>query len=205
DRNNERLCYDSSTQTFAVEMPTWAHGSGFDWFQDWLFEMRVQGYISRGSLSPRPDITLKGSSGRFSGRYVAYSLTVIAVCTNSAPSVALKVRFSETYNQLIADADLLLEGSQGKIRVVILVHEYNPASGTRQKRGGRKTLYPIPRDHAQQCITLKWDDIVRDNMDLLLLQPTPPPPALMLDELRKCVDGGLKRHLITGAMCQERI
>ncbi|KKK25954.1 hypothetical protein ARAM_003530 [Aspergillus rambellii] len=187
-------------------MPTWAHGSGFDWFQDWLFEMRVQGYISRGSLSPHPNITLKGSSGRFSG------------------SVALKVRFSETYNQLIADADLLLEGSQGKIRVVILVklsplglndthcqagfvevHEYNPASGTRQKRGGRKTLYPIPRDHAQQCITLKWDDIVRDNMDLLLLQPTPPPPALMLDELRKCVDGGLKRHLITGAMCQERI
>ncbi|RLL94586.1 hypothetical protein CFD26_103441 [Aspergillus turcosus] len=36
--------------------------------------MRVQGSIGRGSLRPHPNVTSKGFSGRFSERYVAYSL-----------------------------------------------------------------------------------------------------------------------------------
>lgn len=70
------------------------------------------------------------------------------------PSVALEFGYSETYDKLLQDADLLSEGSQGKICVVILVklvplgpndtyfesgfvelHEYNLASGTRRKGG----------------------------------------------------------------------
>lgn len=75
------------------------------------------------------------------------------------PSVALEIGYTESYDELQADVDLLLEGSQGKIRVVILVkidplgpndthcqagfvevHEYDPVSGTRKKRGRRKVI-----------------------------------------------------------------
>jgi hypothetical protein len=74
-------------------------------------------------------------------------------------TLALEIGYTESYDELQADADLLLEGSQGKIRVVILVkvdplgpndthwgagfvevHEYDPISGTRKKRGRRKVF-----------------------------------------------------------------
>lgn len=37
------------------------------------------------------------------------------------PSVVLEVGYSETYEALLQDADLLLEGSEGRIGVVIIV------------------------------------------------------------------------------------
>lgn len=37
------------------------------------------------------------------------------------PSVALEVGYTEPCKRLLSDADLLLEGSEGRIRVVILV------------------------------------------------------------------------------------
>ncbi|EAU33583.1 predicted protein [Aspergillus terreus NIH2624] len=73
------------------------------------------------------------------------------------PSVALEVGYSETYEHLLHSMDLLLEGSGGHARVVILVkvfpiqrdqteiesafvevHEYDASSGRRKRRGGRK-------------------------------------------------------------------
>lgn len=60
-----------------------------------------------------------------------------------------------------------------------------------------QTLYPIPRTHARQHITLQWDDIIRGNTDLLLRPVSSPPPPLMLDELRRCVEHGLNQELIT--------
>lgn len=73
------------------------------------------------------------------------------------PSVALEVGYTEPYERLLSDADLLLEGSEGRIRVVTLVklqplgpgetsvqsgfvelHEYDAVSGFRKKRGNKK-------------------------------------------------------------------
>ncbi|KAB8219306.1 hypothetical protein BDV33DRAFT_113675 [Aspergillus novoparasiticus] len=231
ERNPARMCYNSFTETLSVEMPSWIHGSGFDWINMWIFTMMLQGYIRQGSLLARTCITLEGFSGRFSGRYLTYSPSVITACTNNCstkepdcfivpggiwPSVTLEVGYSETYTKLLRDADLLLEGSEGEIRVMILVkvvplgpndtqftsgfvelHEYDPASGTRKIRGHRRTLYPIPRGHAQQRLTLQWDDIIRDNTGHLLQPLSRPPPPLMLDELRKFLDFGLNQKLMS--------
>ncbi|OJJ70635.1 hypothetical protein ASPBRDRAFT_197336 [Aspergillus brasiliensis CBS 101740] len=175
--------------------------------------MRAQGYISHESLRPHYAATIGGFNGHFSGSYIKPDCFIVPD-DRILPSVALEVGYRESYNQLKADADLLLEGCQGNIRAVIIVklsvlgledtkcesgfvevHEYDAASGAGKMRGRREILYPIPEDHAQQCITLQWEDIVRDNMDMLLLRPAPPsPPPLMLDDLRKCVDVGVKRH-----------
>lgn len=73
------------------------------------------------------------------------------------PSVALEVAYIEPYERLLCDAELLLEGSEGRIRVVILIklqplgpgdtsvqsgfvqlHEFDAGSGSRKKRGNRK-------------------------------------------------------------------
>ncbi|KAE8364645.1 hypothetical protein BDV27DRAFT_112284 [Aspergillus caelatus] len=232
-----RHCYNSFTQTLDVDMPLWIHGLCNDWFKAWLTQMVVEGYVAQRSLYASSGITLRGFTGRFYGRYAAYSLRIISVCTKICsvkepdcfitsrgiwPGVTLEVGYSETYNKLLQDADIMLEGSQGKIHLVILVklvppgpsdthfesgfvelHEYNPASGTRRKRGQRRTLYPIPRSHARQRITLQWDDIIRDNTDLLLRPVSSPPPPLMLDDLRRCVEFGLDQELKTREYLEE--
>jgi hypothetical protein len=41
------------------------------------------------------------------------------------PSIALEVEYSEDYEDLLADVDLLLEGSEGQIGLVIVV-KLNP-------------------------------------------------------------------------------
>ncbi|PLN81205.1 hypothetical protein BDW42DRAFT_169391 [Aspergillus taichungensis] len=114
------------------------------------------------------------------------------------PSIPLEIGYSETYEQLKGDVNLLLEGSQGRIRVVILVkisplgprdtccqtgpveiHNYDNTSGTKKERDETKGNF---------C----------GNMDLLLRRPVPPSPPLMLDALLECVDVGLGRQLIAG-------
>ena len=73
------------------------------------------------------------------------------------PTIALKTVYNETYDELLTDAELLLEGSEGEICVDVIVkiepvrpediqcrsgfvevHEYNPVSGTCKKRGHQK-------------------------------------------------------------------
>ncbi|KAE8313288.1 hypothetical protein BDV41DRAFT_536829 [Aspergillus transmontanensis] len=214
ERNPARMCYNSFTETLSVEMPSWIHGSGFDWINMWIFTMMLQGYIRQGSLLARTCITLEGFSGRFSGS--AKEPDCFIAPGGIWPSITLEVGYSETYAKLLRDADLLLEGSEGEIRVMILVkvvplrpndtkftrgfvelHEYDPASGTRKIRGHRRTLYPIPRGHAQQRLMLRWDDIIRDNTGHLLQPLSRPPPPLMLDELRKFLDFGLNQQLMS--------
>lgn len=108
---------------------------------------------------------LKGFSGRLSrGMLSTDFLSYLIAWTNREHMAqrALDASYSETYEQLKGDADLLLEGSEGRIRVVILVkisplgrqetccqsgfveiHEYDHTSGTRRKRGQRK-VFPVP-------------------------------------------------------------
>ncbi|KAE8134447.1 hypothetical protein BDV38DRAFT_163048 [Aspergillus pseudotamarii] len=214
DRNNESHCYNSFTQMLDVDMPLWVHGLCINWFNSWVTQMVVEGYVAQRSLYVSTGITLRGFTGRFHGSVKEPDCFITS--RGIWPGVTLEVGYSETYDKLLQDADLMLEGSQGKIRLVILVklvppgpndthfetgfvelHEYNPASGTRRKRGWRKTLYPIPRSHGQQRITLQWDDIIRDNTDLLLRPVSSPPPPLMLDDLRRCVEFGLDQELKT--------
>ncbi|KAE8377015.1 hypothetical protein BDV26DRAFT_264496 [Aspergillus bertholletiae] len=82
--------------------------------------MASRGYINFKPLKPRPEITLKGFSGRFFGSSKTPDC-IIVPGDGTWPSIALEVGYSETYDELIADADILLEGSQGKIHVVIPV------------------------------------------------------------------------------------
>ncbi|KAE8166614.1 hypothetical protein BDV40DRAFT_255111 [Aspergillus tamarii] len=74
-----RHCYNSFTETLDVDMPLWIHGFGVNWFTDWLIHMVVKGYIAQKSLYASSGITLRGFTGRFHGRYAAYSLPIISV------------------------------------------------------------------------------------------------------------------------------
>jgi hypothetical protein len=72
------------------------------------------------------------------------------------PTVALEIGYSESFDALEQDADLLLQGSEGRIKIVILVkleplkeeetiiqagfvevHVFDPDSGQRRERGRR--------------------------------------------------------------------
>lgn len=73
------------------------------------------------------------------------------------PTIALEIGYTETYDEYLADADFLLEGSEGMICVVVMVkvkpvspediqcrsgfvkvHEYNLVSGAAKKKDTKR-------------------------------------------------------------------
>ncbi|CRG92523.1 hypothetical protein PISL3812_09584 [Talaromyces islandicus] len=129
------------------------------------------------------------------------------------PTIALEVGYSETYQDLVADATLLLEGSNGSIGLVILVklqppppanqydilqgfvelHIYDQEAKRRIQYQSRMTLYPPPKDREQQRISLSWQTLLREfKDDGTIVPPTAQPPPLMLEDLRALVDNAVQ-------------
>ncbi|KAH8424781.1 uncharacterized protein LDX57_002524 [Aspergillus melleus] len=129
------------------------------------------------------------------------------------PGLAFEFGYTESFEDLKQDADLLLRGSEGRIETVIIVkldplranetrveggfveiYVFDPESGESRKRGQRMTLYPLPINHTQQRIQLEWEDILRQRLDLHVSQVQKPPP-LMLDALQEIIEEYTERDL----------
>lgn len=86
------------------------------------------------------------------------------------PTIALEVGYSEPYDELLEDADLLLEGSEGRIGIVIVVklqplgsgdtaigsgfvelHKFNESTQKRIRLGGRRVSHLLSFSSMANC------------------------------------------------------
>ncbi|EEH07277.1 conserved hypothetical protein [Histoplasma capsulatum G186AR] len=137
----------------------------------------------------------------------------IFVSTLTYPTIAMEIAYTETYEDLKENARLLLEGTAGEISVAILVkivplrsdeshiqsafvqlYEYSSTQNRAIPRGGRKTLFPVPNNHARQRIEFSWEDVLKSQLPQIQPVSATPPP-LLLDDLREIIDAYTERHI----------
>ncbi|KAL3461760.1 hypothetical protein BJX64DRAFT_260093 [Aspergillus heterothallicus] len=131
------------------------------------------------------------------------------------PTIALVVRSTESYNKLLSNASLLLEGSRDEIQCVILLkveplkqdkaaiesgfvetHYYHQVRGRSVQVGLREYIYPTPETGTNEPIQLSWDVIL--GLDYKARGRIPKshnPPALSLDGLRKRIDYRIEAYI----------
>jgi len=192
-------------------MPSFMHASesGANWLMEWIDMMNQSGDVQRKEIKVVIDATLDNFEGAYSGSKKAPDGMIYPV-KRRWPSIALEVGYSQPYNSLLEDVSLLLEGSDGRIGLVILVklvplkdneksgfvelYTYNKETHKRVKWKRRMRLYPPPINHSRQKITLAWDQVLRNKMAVLLPNSENPPP-LKLDDLRELIDEETARYL----------
>ncbi|KAN0068404.1 hypothetical protein V8E54_013600, partial [Elaphomyces granulatus] len=123
------------------------------------------------------------------------------------PTICLEVGYTEVYDKLLRDADILLEGSAGDIGQVLLIKlepllpdateithglvevwKFDVSAGTKKIVGGRRTLFPRPPNAASQRLVFSWRDLLADKMQACLVGPARSPPTLKLDLLRAQIE-----------------
>ncbi|KAG5298217.1 hypothetical protein I7I48_07599 [Histoplasma ohiense] len=147
----------------------------------------------------------------------------IFVSTLKYPTIAMEIAYTETYEDLKKHARLLLEGTAGKISIAILVkivplrsdeshiqsafvqlYEYSSTQNRAIPRGGRKTLFPVPNNHALQKIGFSWEDILKSQLPQIQPVSANPPP-LLLDDLREIINAYTERHIRLGNDDEDRL
>jgi len=210
--NKVKFSFNSSLGKLNVLMPSFIHSTGATWLDDWVQRMMLEsGHLKKDGVKVKTDATLKG----FTGRYLHSEKIPDAGLLPRGrkwPTLAIEVGYSESYEKLLEDATLLLEGSEGKIGLVILVklaplkenettlqfgfvevHSFNKETGKRENYKGRMGLYPPPATHARQKLVLTWEQLLRNKIHEKTSEADPPP--LRLDDLRKAMAEDVERHL----------
>lgn len=163
-----RYTYSPITQILRLKMPTWAHALTELWLQKWVGSMKSLGMIGEDDVDVVSDATLRNLSGSHIGTKKIADAYVI-VSGRIFPTIALETGYSESEEKLKEDAHVVLNGSTGKVGVVILVKMTPVAPGQTMPQDGfveawgynrsnngirkiwyRKVLFPPPSDHAKQ-------------------------------------------------------
>ncbi|KAK9261697.1 hypothetical protein V1519DRAFT_444808, partial [Lipomyces tetrasporus] len=129
------------------------------------------------------------------------------------PTMALEAGYSERYDALVGDTDLLLQGTQGRIGLVIVVkieplapgeteiqngfvqvYEYDQKLNRSVRSGRRKRLYPPPSSRLQPCLKFTWNQVLRNKIGEHISDSEQTPP-LYLENLRSILDENVTRHL----------
>ncbi|KAN0071043.1 hypothetical protein V8E54_010474 [Elaphomyces granulatus] len=202
----ERLKYtfDARSCLLDVTMATPMHSSGAVWLSEWVGKIQNSGETAVGSL----DCVIEGSLGNFEDDFAGSRKTPDAsifpgIKRRKKPTICLEVGYTESYEKLLRDADLLLEGSTGKIGRVILVNiepltkgeteikegfvevwKYDTLTGHKMIVGDRKDLCPRPSNGAMQQLVFSWEDILGDKMQECRTGTARSPPTLKIDLLR---------------------
>ncbi|OXV09996.1 hypothetical protein Egran_02241, partial [Elaphomyces granulatus] len=103
-------------------MPTRIHATAAAWLSKWVDTIENSGEVVKGSIHMLAENTLDD----FDGDYENFEKTPDAAIFPGDPSrlwptLVLEVGYSQTYESLLADMDLLLEGSSGGIGKAILI------------------------------------------------------------------------------------
>uniref|UniRef100_A0A093V3X8 tRNA pseudouridine synthase A n=1 Tax=Talaromyces marneffei PM1 TaxID=1077442 RepID=A0A093V3X8_TALMA len=102
------------------------------------------------------------------------------------PTIALEVGYAESYEDLVRDATLLMEGSKGKIGLVIIVKLQPLEADETEIQKGFVEVWAYNYER-KNCFKLGQQE--RN------LNPTKSPPPLLLDGLRMYIDGAVERFL----------
>ncbi|KAN0070268.1 hypothetical protein V8E54_011849 [Elaphomyces granulatus] len=136
------------------------------------------------------------------------------------PTICMEVGYSESYQELLTDADLLLEGSAGEIRRVILIKieplsrnasqilgfvevwKYDESTGRKKIVDERRVLFPRPDNGALQRISFSWDDLFAEMKPECLVGTSPRPVPLKPEELRELLEKALEWIIRKGLVSQ---
>ncbi|PGH03380.1 hypothetical protein GX51_04111 [Blastomyces parvus] len=212
DRKNLKLSYNPHTKKIKIVMPTWIHSGCLNWVQDWVAELRRSEQWDWETIWAAGKGELRVFAGEYANRIIMPDCAVF-ISALDYPTIAMEVAYAETYENLKKDARLLLEGTEGEISIAILVkivplepdesrvqsafvqlYEYDSLRNKAIPRGGRKTLFPVPDNHASQKIEFSWGDVLKTQLSEIQPASAKPPP-LLLDDLRKIINGCTDRHV----------
>jgi len=115
-----KYSYNPRTKVLRFTMPTLMHGSSVSWLAEWLGTLMAEKVINKRALRFHADVTLEGFEGEFAG-LTKRPDGLLWPTDRKWPTITLEVGYTEDYPDLLADADLLLEGTNGEIGLVILV------------------------------------------------------------------------------------
>ncbi|KAK9368233.1 hypothetical protein V1509DRAFT_609751 [Lipomyces kononenkoae] len=212
DNRRAKYSYNSFKGILRFLMPTFIHASCNRWITKWVQEMVASGDIEPAGVEVLIDATLKNFKEDYN-RSAKDPYAGIYPRGRKWPTMALEAGYSESYDALVDDMDLLLQGTQGRIGVVIVVkieplapgeteiqngfvqvYEYDQKLNRSVTRGRRKRLYPPPSNRLQQCLNFTWNQVLRNKIGEHISDSEQTPP-LYLENLRAILDENVARHL----------
>ncbi|OJD16493.1 hypothetical protein AJ78_03348 [Emergomyces pasteurianus Ep9510] len=212
DRKNLKLSYNPHTKKIKTLMRRWIQSSCVNWVQDWVMNLRRLEQWDWGTISAAGEGELRLFAGEYANGITMPDCAVF-ISALDYPVITMEVAYTETYENLKKGARLLLEGTAGEISIAIPVkivplkpdetrvqsafvqiYEYDSLWNEAIPRGGCKTLFPVPQNHARQKIEFSWRDILKTQLSQL--QPVlEKPPPLFLDDLRKIINAYTDKHI----------
>jgi len=211
-KKRAKYSYNAATGLLRFLMPTFIHASCNMWITEWIQGMETSGDIERRGVRVIMDATLED----FKEAYCRSKKEPDAATYPRGrkwPTIALEAGYSESHNALIEDTKLLLEGSEGRIGLVIVaklqplksnetelqngfvqVYSYDQETGKIARYGGRLQLYPPPANRLQQCLKFTWNQVLRNKLVEHTSDSEQPPP-LYLEDLRSILNENIVRHL----------
>ncbi|KAK9241694.1 hypothetical protein V1506DRAFT_549978 [Lipomyces tetrasporus] len=212
ENRRAKYSYNSFTGMLRFLMPTFIHASCNRWITEWVQEMVNAGDIEPAGVKVFIDATLKDFKENYS-RSAKDPDAGIYPRGRKWPTMALEAGYSESYDALVDDTDLLLQGTQGRIGMVIVVkieplapgeteiqngflqvYEYDQNLNRSVRRGRRKRLYPPPSNRLQQCLKFTWNQVLRNKIGEHISDSEQTPP-LYLENLRAILVENVARHL----------
>ncbi|KUL91930.1 hypothetical protein ZTR_01439 [Talaromyces verruculosus] len=199
------LTYDGERELLTfVTMTTAMHEAPTSWLNLWI------GSLGLGSRANSRAELLDGLKSDGSNTSKQPDGGLFIPPSRDYPTITIDTGYSESYEKLVRDAEILLDGSNGEIGIVILVkltplkpgehrishgfvevwwYDYKKCPPGPARLTGKRTLYPPPKSARDQGIQLTWESIVREEIKNIPsgLMIDPPPP-LKLDSLREAID-----------------
>jgi len=207
-----KYSYNSATGILRFLMPTFIHASCNGWISRWVQGMETSGDIARLGARAIVEATLQTFQKAYDGSKKTPDAGIYPR-GRKWPSIALEAGYSESSEELIEDTKLLLEGSEGRIGLVIIVkveplkpnereiqngfiqvYKYDQEMKRIVSHGGRIRLYPPPASRLQQCLKFTWNQVLRNKLNEHISDSEQPPP-LYLEDLRTILNEDVARHL----------
>ncbi|KAK9312410.1 hypothetical protein V1522DRAFT_424819 [Lipomyces starkeyi] len=124
ENGRAKYSYNSFTGMLRFLMPTFIHASCNRWITEWVQEVVNAGDIEPAGVKVFIDATLIDFKENYS-RSAKDPGAGIYPCGRKWPTMALEAGYLESYDALVDDMDLLLQGTQGRIGMVIVVRLAN--------------------------------------------------------------------------------
>ncbi|CAL5868616.1 uncharacterized protein PFLUO_LOCUS2843 [Penicillium psychrofluorescens] len=171
-----RKTYNPESRCLRLKiMPTYIHNCIFEWISTSISRASGTGFLNAaeiGLILPQPDTTLSFTNGLYRS-FRKEPDALLHTPSQPFPNLVAEVGWSESYNDQLDDMNRLLIGSNGAIKIGILVkwtkHANNSVSGVlelhRNDRQGTprctqtEIIFPMPAGDPPQPLDIRRCDL----------------------------------------------
>ncbi|RAO66961.1 uncharacterized protein BHQ10_002973 [Talaromyces amestolkiae] len=175
------------------------------WFKDWVFKLREMNPELPGKLrvnSPwLPQIFRGQYLGGCIGTYASFFPRF-----PSMPLIILEAGYAKSYDDLVDDATLLLEGAEGEINMVIIVKMEPLVEGETSFKSGFTEIWKFDEEDMKAKIYGPRLDLLGDQSSSIA--PKDDPLPLKLDDLRDELEISVQQHFYNEnreALCEQSL